>query len=125
MGKKKFKRQGSSDYKRVDDKWRKPKGMDSKMRIEKKGKPSLPKVGYKKPESERGFHPSGFREVLVKNPQEVEEVDPQTEAARIASSVGKRKRQQIVETAEERGVKVLNAKRRERNEAEDAEEISS
>lgn len=124
MGKKEFKRQGSSNHKRVKDSWRKPKGIDSKIRKEKKGKPDLVKVGYRKPKSERGLHPSGYREVLVHNSQEVDQVDPETQAIRIASAVGKRKRLKILESAEEKGIKVLND-RRDRSEVENAEESSS
>lgn len=127
MGKKKFKKQGSRVYKKVDESWRKPRGTDSKMRKEKKGKPPLVKVGYKKPESERGIHPSGFREVLVNNPKEVEDVDPDTQAVRVASSVGKRKSSLILKKAEELGIKVLNRSRSgsEKIGSEDAEESSS
>lgn len=124
MKKKEFKRQNSSRYKRSKKSWRKPKGGDSKMRKDKKGRPALVKVGYKKSESERGVHPSGFREVLVSNPQEVEDVDPETQAIRIASSVGKRKRELILDEAAEHNIKVLNAKRREKVGSEDAEENS-
>lgn len=124
MGEKKFKRQGSSDYERVDGSWRRPRGGDSKMRKEKKGHPKLPKVGYRKPKSERGIHPSGFREVLVKNPQEAKEVDSKSEAIRIASAVGEKNKMEILEVAEERDIKVLNAERRKINEIEDAEETS-
>lgn len=125
MKKDKFKRQGSRKYKRVNGKWRKPDGTDSKMRKEKKGHSPLVKVGYRKPKSERGLHPSGFEEVLVNNPQEVEEVDPQDQAIRIASSVGGRKRKEIVEKAKDQDIKILNAKRRERIGSRDAEETSS
>lgn len=125
MGKKKFRKQGSRTIKRVKGNWRKPRGTDSKMRKEKKGKPPVVKVGYKKPDSERGLHPSGYREVLVNNPDEVEDVDPETQAIRIASTVGKRKIQVIQEKADEKGIKVLNRKRREDIGSEDAEENSS
>ncbi len=126
MGEKKFKRQNSSSYKRVKNSWRKPKGMDSKMRKEKKGKPPLVKVGYRKPKSERNVHPSGYREVLVHNKDEMEDVDPESQAIRISSTVGGRKRKKILEEAEERNIKVLNpGKRRNENGSEDAEEVSS
>ncbi len=122
MGEKDFKRQGS-EHKHVKDSWRKPKGGDSKMRKEKKGKPSIVKVGYRKPKSERGIHPSGYREVLVHNPQEAEEVNPETHAIRIGSTVGGRKREKILKVAEEQGIKVLND-RREKSETRNAEETS-
>lgn len=117
MGKKKFKRQGSSDYKRVGDKWRKPRGGDSKMRLEKKSKPPLVKIGYRKPKSERGIHPSGYREVLVHNSSDVEDVDPEEQAIRIASSVGRRKREKIIETVKEKDIKILNPGRENKDEA--------
>ena len=122
MGKKKFKRQNRSEYKRVNDSWRKPKGMDSKMRKEKKGKPPLVKVGYRKPKSERGIHPSGYREVLVRNTDDLEGVNPDDQAIRIASTVGGRKKKTILEKADEKDIKVLNPGRRDKSGSEDAEE---
>lgn len=124
MGKKKYKRQGSSKYKRVSKSWRKPKGVDSSMRKEKKGRPKLPKVGDRKPKSERGIHPSGYKEVLINNPSEVEDVNPENEAIRIKSTVGKRKKKQILEAAENKDIKVLNPGRRDESGSENAEETS-
>ena len=125
MGEKKFKRQNKSEYKRVKESWRKPKGMDSKMRKEKKGKPPLVKVGYRKPKSERNIHPSGYREVLVHNSNDLEEVNPDDQAIRIASTVGGRKKKEILNKADEEDIKVLNPGRREKDGSEDAEENGS
>lgn len=122
MGEKEFKRQGS-EHKHVKDSWRKPKGGDSKMRKEKKDKPAIVKVGYRKPKSERDIHPSGYREELVHNLQEAKEVDPETHAIRIGSRVGGRKREEILKYAEEQGIKVLND-RREKRATENSEETS-
>lgn len=110
MGNKKpkFRRQEKFRFKKLSDSWRRPRGKDSKMRKHKKGKSPMVSVGYRKPKSERGIHPSGYREFLVENPQEIEEVDPNTQAVRIASAVGGRKREKILERADERGIKVLN-----------------
>ena len=54
-----FVRQESWRYVRVKESWRKPKGMDSKMRLQKKGWPPIVKVGYRGPSKARGLHPSG------------------------------------------------------------------
>ncbi|KXB05840.1 hypothetical protein AKJ51_04660 [candidate division MSBL1 archaeon SCGC-AAA382A20] len=124
MVKNKFERQGSSTYKRVKDSWRKPKGGDSKMRKGKKGHPKLVKIGRRKPKSERGLHPSGFREVLVHNPQELEGINPEKEAIKMASDVGKRKRKEIIGKAKEEGIKVLN-ERRDKSEFRNSEENGS
>ena len=65
-------------------------------------------MGYRQPKVLRGLHPSGLREVLVRNPRELEKVDPSREAARLSSTLGRRKREQILALAKEKGIKVLN-----------------
>ncbi len=103
-----FRRQEWWRYGRLGEEWRKPKGKDSKMRLQKKGKPPIVKIGYRQPKKVRGLHPCGLREVLIENPRQVEKVNPAAEAIRIASSVGERKRRMILELARERGIRVLN-----------------
>ncbi|ASJ00116.1 50S ribosomal protein L32e [Thermococcus gorgonarius] len=93
-----------------DPKWRRPKGIDSKMRLKKKGKPRSPSIGWSSPKAVRGLHPSGYEEVLVHNVKELEAIDPTRQAARIAGTVGARKREIIIAKARELGIKVLNAR---------------
>ena len=94
---------------RIDeDTWRNPRGLDNKIRLERKGFPSKVKIGYRKPRKIRGLHPSGFREIIVHNVTDLELVDPTKEAIRIASTVGMRKREQILNRARELGIRVLN-----------------
>jgi LSU ribosomal protein L32E len=47
-------------------------------------------------------------EVIVHNPRELRNVDPSRQAIRIASTVGVRKRIEIIREAVRRGIKVLN-----------------
>ncbi|GBC73209.1 hypothetical protein HRbin04_00605 [archaeon HR04] len=103
-----FVRQESWRYKRVKENWRKPKGIDSKMRLQVKGWPKIVKVGYRGPRVARYLHPSGYRDVLVHNVEELSRLDASRDAARIASTVGARKRAVIVSKAKELGIKVLN-----------------
>ncbi|AMM54418.1 MULTISPECIES: 50S ribosomal protein L32e [Thermococcaceae] len=91
-----------------DPKWRRPKGIDSKMRLKLKGKPRSPSIGWSSPRLVRGLHPSGYEEVLVHNVKELEKLDPKRQAARIAHTVGRKKRIEILKRAEELGIKVLN-----------------
>jgi large subunit ribosomal protein L32e len=105
---KKFKRQEWWKYKRLGEKWRKPRGSDSRMRRRIKGRPPLVSVGYGSPTTTRGLHPSGFSEVLIHNLRELEGIDPKKQAVRIASGVGKRLRERILRKADERKLKVLN-----------------
>lgn len=108
MATKKFKRQEYARYKKLGDKWRKPRGRTSKMRRYEAGKPDMPAIGYGSPKSSRGLHPSGYKDVLVRNLKELENLDPAVEAARLSSSIGKNKKSQMLKKASELGIKVLN-----------------
>ena len=62
----KFIRPESWRYKRLETNWRKPKGVDNHQRKQKsRGRPGLPKVGYRGPKIARGLHPSGFTDNLA------------------------------------------------------------
>lgn len=88
--------------------WRRPKGLDNKIRLQRKGFPKIVKIGYRGPKAVRGLHPSGFREILVYSAQELGKINPQYEAIRIASCVGRKKREEILKRAKEMKIKVLN-----------------
>ncbi|WP_435099707.1 50S ribosomal protein L32e [Halarchaeum sp. P4] len=107
-GKPQFNRQDYHKKKRTPTSWRKPRGGLSKQRRGVKGKGPKVEAGFRTPKAVRGKHPSGFEEVRVHNADDLEGVDPDTEAVRIASKVGARKRETIEEQAEEAGIRVLN-----------------
>jgi large subunit ribosomal protein L32e len=107
-GKPGFKRQDYHKKKRTPTSWRKPRGNLSKQRRGIKGKGATVEAGYRSPEAARGLHPSGFEEVRVHNADDLDGVDPDREAVRIASAVGARKREHIEDVCEDRGIRVLN-----------------
>jgi large subunit ribosomal protein L32e len=107
-GKPAFKRQDYHMKKRTPESWRRPRGNLSKQRRRMKSRGPVVEAGFRTPEAVRGKHPSGFDEVLVHQPSEVDGVDAETEAIRIGSTVGGRKRDRIEEAAEEAGIRVLN-----------------
>ncbi len=104
----KFLRQGSKNVKRISKKWRRPMGSQSKLRKHKIARGSMPNAGYGSPKAIRGLHPSGYEDVLVYNAKDLEKIDSKKQACRIASTVGKRKRLDIMKRASELKIKILN-----------------
>lgn len=88
--------------------WRKPRGKFSKMRHHQVSQGDVVSIGYRGPSLARGMHPSGFIEVMVHNAKELLKVDAKFQAVRIAAAVGRRKRTEIEDRAEELGIRVLN-----------------
>ena len=88
-------------------KWRKPRGNQSKMRMHKASRGARVQAGYGSPAAVRGFHPSGLRELLVHNVQQLSAVGKDF-AVRIAHGGGGKKRAEIMKAAGEMKLKVLN-----------------
>ncbi len=104
----KFVRQESWRYVRIHPEWRKPKGVDNKVRRQDKGWPALVRVGYRGPVAARGIHPSGHLEVMVHRVADLEGIVPGRDVARIGGTVGAKKREQILKRSNELGIRVLN-----------------
>jgi large subunit ribosomal protein L32e len=117
-----FKRQGEKNVKRLGRKWRSVRGNQSKLRMHRISRGFIPNVGYGSPKSVRGLHPSGLEEVLVHNVKELEKMDSQKQACRIASNVGKKKRLDVVKKAGEMKIKILNPLKAEKKKAEKKKE---
>ncbi|MFH0859612.1 MAG: eL32 family ribosomal protein [Candidatus Altiarchaeota archaeon] len=104
-----FLRQEYHKLPRLEDKWRAPKGIDSKQIEGKRGKGKLPSIGYKKPSTVSGLV-MGYRPVLVKNTANLSDVSSGA-AVIISSSVGRKKRNEIIKTANERKIIILNPRK--------------
>jgi large subunit ribosomal protein L32e len=107
-GKPEFARPESWRYVRLKENWRNPRGLDSKVRMSIKGWPPPVSSGYGGPRVSKGLHPSGYREVMVYNVEQVSKLTPNTQAVRIGHTVGKRKRTGIVAEARRKRIVVLN-----------------
>src|SRR5512144_2011655 len=106
----KFVRAESWKYDRFSLSWRRPRGLDNKIRRKIKGWPPGPSMGYKGPKIARFLHPSGYEEVIVYNVADLANIDITTQAVRIGHTVGKRKRTDIIAKAKELNLKILNMK---------------
>ena len=104
---KRFKRQESWKYKRLDDRWRKARGAKNPYTRPSAGKPAIPRDGYGSPAATRGLHPSGLREVRVFTPSELEGLDNKKIIVRIGGSVGGRKKLLIWTKAKELKLRVI------------------
>jgi large subunit ribosomal protein L32e len=103
-----FRRQEWFRFSRLGESWRKPRGIHSKMRRHYGYRPPIVSIGYRGPKQVRGYHSSGFQEVMVHNPAQLDQVDPKTQAVRVGGTVGYRKKLAIEKRADELGIRVLN-----------------
>ena len=107
-----FRRQEWFRYKRLSHSgWRKPKGYQSKQRLNMKYRTPMARIGFGKISAVRGLHSSGFEEVLIHKIEDLESLNPEKQAIRIGSSVGNRKRLSIHDRADDLGLRVLNRRR--------------
>ena len=109
--KKKFTRRGTRRHSKLGrgrknkQKWRKPKGRDNKMRENKKSRPPVVSVGYRKPKEERGKI-NGKKPVRVENLKDARNVGKGDLV--IIASVGKKKRLEIEKIIGDKGADILN-----------------
>lgn len=103
-----FRRVESWRYKRVDDSWRKARGIDSKTRKKKKSGVKSPSVGYRGPKKVRGLHPSGYEEVQIVSINDLKNLNKNTHALKISRKLGAKKRIFLIDYCQKRGFKILN-----------------
>ena len=95
------------NLKKLDKKWRRPFGRDSKIRMHRAGHAKHPSIGDRSPTEVRGFNQFGLKEVIIHNPAEIGKMKPGA-AVVIASSVGKKKREKILSIAREKKIRVMH-----------------
>jgi len=95
---------------RVKSRWRFPRGKHSKVRQMHKGRPKLVSTGYGSPKSVKHLHSSGLEKVMVKNKQELLALDTSKQGAIVSSQVGNRKKLEILHSAVENKIEILNLK---------------
>ncbi|MAG08301.1 50S ribosomal protein L32e [Candidatus Woesearchaeota archaeon] len=96
--------------KRLDIKWRKPKGLHSKMRRSLKGHKRIVREGYKSPVLVKSLDRTGLKIVFVGNIKELGRVDKDTESVVIRKTVGLRKKIELLKKAKELSLIISNIK---------------
>merc|ERR1711975_88672 len=89
----KFKRHFSDRFNRVPESWRRPQGIDSRVRRKFKGKTLMPNIGYGSNKKTKHMLPDGFKKFLINN-------------------VSGKTREAILERAKVLDIKVTNASAR-------------
>ncbi|KAJ6329697.1 hypothetical protein OIU77_011216 [Salix suchowensis] len=94
----------------INTNWRRPKGIDSRVRRKFKGCTLMPNIGYGSDKKTRHYLPNGFKKFVVHNVKELEVLmmHNRTYCAEIAHNVSTRKRKEIVERAAQLDVVVTN-----------------
>ncbi|XP_011621695.1 60S ribosomal protein L32-1-like [Amborella trichopoda] len=94
---KKFKRPQSDHKISVKENWRRPKGIDSRVRRKFKGVTLMTNIGYGSNKKTRHYLPNGFKKFVVHNANELDLLlmHNKTFCAKIAHNVSTLKRQNV------------------------------
>ncbi|MEK6983440.1 MAG: 50S ribosomal protein L32e [Nanoarchaeota archaeon] len=102
-----FIRQDTHKRKKLSIKWRKPKGIHSKIRHHFKGRGKMPSPGYKSPRKTKGLHHSGLKMIRVFSPEDVKKVRKEIEGIVVPKNIGMKKRFEILKESKTMGISVL------------------
>jgi large subunit ribosomal protein L32e len=105
-----FIRQDAHKKAKLKKRWRRPKGLHSKMRLCHRGYRRNVEKGWGSPKEARGLHPSGLKAVLVCAVADLNKIDAKVGGGIISSGVGLKKRAEIAKAAKARGIRILNVK---------------
>lgn len=89
-------------------KWRKPKGVHSKIRHHFKGRRKMPSPGYRSPREARSLDSSGLKMIKVARVDDLKKISKESEGAVISKNVGMKKKLEVLKKAKELNVAVLN-----------------
>merc|ERR1712025_1453940 len=90
---KQFTRHQSDRYDKLKRNWRKPKGIDNRVRRKFKGQYKMPNIGYGSSKNTKHMLPTGFRKVLMMQNKKF--------CAEIAHGVSAKNRKTLVERAQQ------------------------
>ncbi len=95
---------------KLKHRWRKPRGIDSKMRLRLRGYRASVSKGWKSPAAVRGMTRKGLRPVIISTVAELGAIDAKKDEAVISSSVGTKARLLIAKKSIGLGITFGNMK---------------
>jgi large subunit ribosomal protein L32e len=104
-----FRRQDSNKYS-FNSKWRKPRGLHNKRRLNKKGHQKNPSTGYGSPKEVKFLTRDGLNRVLISNMNDIKNINKEKDIVVLSSKLGLKKKLQILEELGKLGLKVENIK---------------
>jgi len=104
-----FIRQDSNKY-NFQSGWRKPRGLQSKLRLRKKGHSKIPKVGYGSPKATKGLDKFNLMPVLISNIKEIKSINRDSNSIILSSKMGNKSKIKILEECKKLNIQILNVK---------------
>ncbi len=104
-----FEMQTVNVYPQNKGKWRKPRGMHSKMRRAFRGNPAMPSIGYGSPKSARHLTRDGSKFNIISSTRQAEEMQ-KGDAVLISGNLGMRKKAEVVKILAGKDIRILNLK---------------
>lgn len=92
---------------RIGKSWRKPRGLDNKQRLCKRGPAKKISNGYRAPKEIRTFHKSGLMPVVVSNLAQLKSLTKQ-QGAILSAKMGNKKRLELINEAKKSNIALLN-----------------
>lgn len=105
-----FERQYANVKKQFESRWKRPRGIHSKMRKGFRGKKLLPAVGYRSPADTRGLLRTGLKLAVVANVSALEKINPKEQAVFLQAGLGVKKRIEILNKAIQMKINIANVK---------------
>jgi large subunit ribosomal protein L32e len=105
-----FIRQDANKKPSLPQAWRKPRGRQSKMRLNKRGYNRTPSTGWSSPSEVKGLSPEGLLPVVVATVAELERLDAKQHGLVLSATLGNKKRELLLTKAKEKGLKIINVK---------------
>lgn len=103
-----FVRHAATRKKRLEEKWRSPRGLHNKLRLHWKSRGANVDTGYRSPALVRGLTRAGKIPLLVSTKRQLLTAEPETHDIILASGLGDRKRLLLIEEATKQGFTIIN-----------------